>query len=256
VSGSALGLDVALASLALRRVATDSPIVASRLWLDVQDAFAASVALMNPLALRDADRDAIAEAVQRGRAAVAAVADGGAADAMTKTIRMDGWRRRAFRWTVARDPARAASLFSMTELLVLGGAPVASFDAWGMAAIASSGCLCTRLAPPGRSGMSTGRASELGLLAATVADLHLRVAVVLHDFDLPAAIARAVLAVAVNDFIHEATPTDANDWLALVRAAQAVSRERIDDYVSAVLADGPLVLDEVGGDRPPVREPR
>jgi hypothetical protein len=26
--------------------------------------------------------------------------------------------------------------------------------------------------------------------------------------------------------------------------------------VSAVLADGPLVLDEVGGDRPPVREPR
>ena len=42
-------------------------------------------------------------------------------------------------------------------------------------------------------------------------------------------------------------PADANDWWALTRAAQAVSREEIEEYVTdATAIDGPLVPDRSG----------
>ena len=37
--------------------------------------------------------------------------------------------------------------------------------------------------------------------------------------------------------------TDPDDWLSLVRGAGAVPRDRIEDYVAAAAADGPLVPD-------------
>ena len=51
----------------------------------------------------------------------------------------------------------------------------------------------------------------------------------------------------MQDFIDEARPIDANDWLTLVRSAQAVGRERIEDYVAAVAADGPLLPEDAPG---------
>ena len=63
----------------------------------------------------------------------------------------------------------------------------------------------------------TGR-PQLGLLATTVADLNLRIAIVLSELKLPAAIERHVLAAAMQDFIDEVKPTDADDWLTLVRS--------------------------------------
>ena len=79
-------------------------------------------------------------------------------------------------------------------------------------------------------------------LVLALADLNLRVALSLAELGLPAALARPVLAAAVQDFIDEAGPSDYNDWLTLARAAQALSLERIEDYVaSAAAVDGPLV---------------
>jgi hypothetical protein len=85
------------------------------------------------------------------------------------------------------------------------------------------------------------------MVATTVPDLNLHVAEVLADLRLPASLAPHVLSEAVQDFIDEVKPTDANDWLTLVRSAQAVSRERIEDYVAAAAAvDGPLVPEKPG----------
>jgi hypothetical protein len=109
-----------------------------------------------------------------------------------------------------------------------------------MSALTSLGCICTQLAPPGLWTALVGRA-QLGLLATTVADLNLRVAVMLRELQLPAALARSVLAAAVQDFVDRVQPSDADDWLTLVRTAQSVSRERIEDYVAAAAAGGPLV---------------
>ena len=138
----------------------------------------------------------------------------------------------------------------MTELLYLGGGPAAALDAWGMSAIASSGCVCTRLAPPNEWRTLLGR-PQVGLMAATVADLNLHVAVMLRELRLPSALAKSVLVAAVQDFIDEVRPTDANDWLTLVRTAQAVPRERIEDYVAAAAADGPLIPETVTETRQP-----
>ena len=246
VKGSLLGLDVALAPLLLRRVSAAPPAAAPAMTSNDRDVFAASVALMNPWALADADRDAIAHAVARGRARVAAIAAGADPVGGEDAIGMDGWRRRALAWTLARDPGRAASFFSMTELLALGGASPSAFDAWGMSAMPAGGCICTRMPTGDRWRTAVGRPA-LGLMATAVADLNLHVAVTLADLHLPAALARAVLTAAVQDFIDEARPIDANDWLTLVRSAQAVGRERIEDYVAAVAADGPLLPDDAPG---------
>jgi hypothetical protein len=78
-------------------------------------------------------------------------------------------------------------------------------------------------------------------MASTVADLNLRVAIALGELRLPAAAAKSVLSAAVQDFVDEVRPADFNDWLTLVRTAQAVPRERIEDYVAIATADGPLV---------------
>jgi hypothetical protein len=241
VTGSLLGLDLALSSLALRRVSGDRAIDAPTLSTNEREAFSAGVALLNPFDLHDRDRDLIVAAIERGRGRVAALLEDSALlTEIVSEIRMDGWRTRALQWTLAHDPERAGSLFSMTELLTLGRAPLADLAAWGTSALASSGCLCTRIAPANQWRLMTGR-PQLGLMAETVADLNLHIALMLRDLELPAAVAKAVLSAAVQDFIDEARPTDFNDWLTLVRTAQRVPRERIEDYVAVATSDGPLV---------------
>ena len=63
VSGSLLGLDIALAPLALRRLNFERVLEAPKLTSNEREAFAVSVSLLDPFALRDADRDAIADAI-------------------------------------------------------------------------------------------------------------------------------------------------------------------------------------------------
>jgi hypothetical protein len=46
---------------------------------------------------------------------------------------------------------------------------------------------------------------------------------------------------AVQDFIDEVRPTDDGDLLSLSRAAAAITRERIEDYIAAATATGPLM---------------
>jgi hypothetical protein len=245
VRGSALGLDVALASLTLRRVDTGRVTSAPTLTSNERQTFMVSVALMSPSNLTDADRDAIADAIDRGRTRVAQ-ATTVTFDALADEIALDGWRRRAAKWSLTHDAGRAGTMFSLTELLALGGGrALATFDAWGMGALATTGCLCTRMSPPGRWRNLTGR-PQLGLLATTIADVNLHVAVLLRDLGLPAAIARHVLTAAVQDYIDEVRPSDSDDWLALARGAQAISRDRVEDDIAAITAGGPLVPDGKG----------
>ena len=134
------------------------------------------------------------------------------------------------------------ALFSLTEQLVLGGGSPAAFNAWGTYALRTAGCLCSRLARPGEWRRWWGL-SQAGLPATLVADLPLNVAVVLHNLQLPAALAKPVLAAAMQDFVDATNPIDGNDWLTLSRAAQAVDRAHFEDYIASATADGPLVAE-------------
>jgi hypothetical protein len=164
----------------------------------------------------------------------------GAFDRLADQLSMEGPRRTAIRWMLAHDSPRVASMFSAVELLVLGGGRPADFDAWGMSMLTWQGCLCSRLTPPGSWPTLLGR-PPLGLTASALADLNVHIAIMLKELRLPAAIAKVVLAGAMQDFIDEAKPTDDADWLTLARTVRTFTRERIEDYISAATASGPLM---------------
>jgi hypothetical protein len=266
VAGSALGLDVALARMSLNRHTSDRLPGAPKLSSLERDGFAVGVALMRPVALRDADRDAIRAALARGRArarAIAARADDGAFEQMAAELGLDGWRRRAIRQALADDPQQAAGQFSLVELLILGGVNLGDaasgvggvsdvdLDAWGMSALQTAGCLCTRMLSP-RSWRLLGGRGQMALGSAAVPDLHLRVAEMLSELDLPSVLVQPVLAGAVDEFTSEASPGDPDDWWALARTAGGWSRERIEDYVASTASiDGALVPDETAGSGQP-----
>lgn len=248
VTGSVLGLDIALATLSLTRINADRIADAPRLPSNEREAFAIGAALMNPRHLRDADRDAIAAAISRGQRRVAAMADGGEPfEPLADAIGLDGWRRRAIPWILTNDPASIPSMFSLVEFLMLGGgAEGADLDAWGTTALQSVGCACTRLTSPQSWRLLSGR-PQMAFMAAGIPDLNLHVAMALGEMHLPAALAKTVLAAAALDFIEEVGPTDPNDWWTVARAARSIPHERIEDYVAAAAAvDGPLVPDETG----------
>jgi len=245
VSGSALGLHVALARLALRRVSTFRQVHAPKLSSLDRDAFAIGLALMRTRDLRDRDRDAIKAAIERGEARLVAMAvgtGGESFDAIADHLRLDGWRRRVVRHALADDPQQALTLFTLTERLVLGQPPAdTALDAWGGSGLQIAGCLCTTLLLPERWHVLSGR-PQLALGAPSVPDLNLRVAMLLSELGVPAALTRTVLEAALEEFLAEVTPNDAFDWWTLARTAARVSRERIEDYVAAATAvDGALV---------------
>jgi hypothetical protein len=249
IVGSLLGLDLGLSSLALRRVSTRALPEAPILGSAERDVFTKTVALLNVLELTDADRDAIADAIRRGqqRLAFLTAADG-ALDTLADEIGLDGWRRRAVRWSVTNDPQHVASFFSLAELLYLGKPPEsANLSAWGVAADAYDGCVCIRLRRPGGWLLVIGRWPQ-GTVATEVADVNLRVALALADLKLPAALAKGVLAAAMQDYVDHVKPLHPDDWLTLVRSAQSISNERIQDYVAGLTANGPLIHDGSTGE--------
>ena len=187
-------------------------------------------------------------AIERGRARVAAVVkDQTGWDETADEIRMDGWRRRAGRWALANDAALVPSFFSLVELMYLGApAPDLAVNTYGMARDSSDACVCIEAPTLGRAAIVLGR-HQFGLLAAEVADVNLHVAEVLRARGLPASLAPGVLAAAIQEYIERVRPMHPNDWLTLVRAAQAIPEDRLDDYVAALTSDGPLALERASG---------
>ena len=243
IDGSLLGLDVALATGALRRLSADRGIEAPTLTSNERESFAVGFGLMNPFALTDAARDAIAEAIEMGRQRLSAISHAAEMARVADELDMDGWRRRATRWTLEHEPGRVESFFSLGELLVLGGAGRdGDLDPWGTSALVSTGCVCTRMPSPGGLPLVVGR-RQIGLLASAVPDLNLHIARSLARLRVPARLAKYVLSAALQDFVDEVRGTDPDDWLSLVRGAAAVPLERIEDYVAAAAADGPLLPD-------------
>jgi hypothetical protein len=61
------------------------------------------------------------------------------------------------------------------------------------------------------------------------------------DKQVPAAVTRDVLRAVTQDYIDEVQTLDTDDWWALVDHARQLHDDRLQDYVAALVASGPLV---------------
>ncbi len=239
LQGALLGLDLALARLSLRYLSADTmpeaPLVNANDWRTLAE----TAVLLDPHELCDADADALAEAIERGRRRLDALAAHPArVDEAAAGAHLSGTRREALRWQLAHDPEAASSSFSLVEMLEMGGGrlPIA----WGTSGRPASGCLCLDVPEPDAGEQYAGRPMT-GLLATIVADLTLRAMLELRVRKLPAALVPAVLALAVPDFLHAVRPVHADDRAAFARAARDLPADRFADYLAALAAGGPLV---------------
>ena len=210
--------------------------------MNERDTVTDAVALMDPLALTDADRDRIAAAIAAGagraspRSAVRATPGRPWPTRCAWTAGVAG-RPRGCSSTIAarcRSCSRSRNFSSGAAKRPAPSTPGAH------RACQADGCLCLEMAPTFAWRIRAGR-PQLGLLSTAVADLNLHIALTLQQLRLPAALGQDVLGAAAQDFVDEVRPTDPDDWLSLVRGARTASRERIEDYVAASAAVGPLV---------------
>ncbi|HET9012484.1 MAG TPA: hypothetical protein VFN38_11755 [Gemmatimonadaceae bacterium] len=256
IGGALLGLEQALAEFSITRVSLKTPPRRPSLRNEDRGVFIATVPLVQPAFLSDADRDSIGHAIRTGRARVAAVRSSADADALSQSIPLGPIRRTVFPWIVAHDAARAASFFSPVELLWLGlgNTPAGeSLHGWGVSAYPRLGCLCLRV-DRRSADLLTGRMNA-GMLATGMPDLGLRLAELLADLHMPAALLGGVLASATFDFVNGAASRDDNDRRGLVEFVLALRPDRVEEYLGMLTTGGPLVPPRTDADRLPGPSP-
>jgi hypothetical protein len=242
VEGSILGLDIALARLALRRIADNEMPVAPSINLNDQLTFARTVMTINPRSLRDDDRDRIVAAIARGRARVqAAGANLPELMALANEAQLSAAIRQTLQWTLTRTPEAVPALFGLRDLLWLGkpDLPQETLDHWGIYAESLESRARTALARPAPWENFGGRADG-GLVATQAPDLVLRMAEETSRLQLPAQIVPGLLMYAAQDYWHDVESRFPDDWAAMVRQALALSPSRVEDYVAALAGSGPL----------------
>jgi hypothetical protein len=239
LAGSLLRLDMALPHLSLRRLDTTEMPGVSLLSTSDRKTIATSVALVDPQRLTNAERDAIAASLERGRARIAALAASKEGlDGVVDAAALSGWRRNAMEWLIANDPSRVATSLTLLEQFRVGGA--GTVDGWGASALPLDGCMCLRQPASVPWEEYTGRAST-GRLGTQLSDVMLRTADVLSRRKLPALLARDVAAYATQDALDRGRAAYLDDWLPVAFAARDLPDERFDDYVAALTVSGPLI---------------
>jgi hypothetical protein len=240
VQGSLLGLEVALRRLALRRLDPGQLPAGPKLPILERQTAMLTVALMNPHVLTDEDRDRVSAALARGRHRVDELRAGnGLANDVADKSGLSGWRREALKWSLTQGKGDMGEAFTLVDLFWLG-ADGSELHAWGAASQSLTGCLCLAIPDPVAWENLTGRPGA-GLMATLGIDVTLRLADALAERKLPAALLAGLLAFAMQDVVDEANPAYFDDWPAFSRAARAITQDRIDDYIAALSAGGPLV---------------
>jgi hypothetical protein len=184
--------------------------------------------------------NAIAEAIARGRERAAEARGVSDSAGLARAAGLDPWRAQGLGYTLEHEPRTAAGFFTLEELMRLGHPDATPGDPWGTPDLTRGGSL--RLVSPPRGGYDDLLGQRLeDLDAARAPDLVLRVAVELDSRRLPASLVPGVLSMFAQDLVQEATPLSHDDWLALARFARDAPTERFDEYVSALVGEGPLV---------------
>ncbi len=251
VTGSLLGLDVGLAELGLVRLSLKPPARKPTLSNEQRRVLVEAVPLVDARLLTDADRSAMLSAIRSGRARLDGVRTPEEAAALAADINLSPLRTTLLSWTVTAARERLESFFSPGELLWigLGSKPLdASWDAWGMPAAARTGCLCLDLVDRLPWELFAGRPHS-GAIASGFPELNLRLAELLDELQMPAALMGPVLGAATLDFVEGVAARDADDREALLDFVRRLRRERVEEYLALLTDDGPLVPVDPGDAR-------
>jgi len=242
IAGSLLGVDLAMARSALRRLSADEMPPVPTINLNDEMTLARTAVALRPLDLDDAGQSAIAAAIARGRARLAAAAaDPRSVLALADEVAVPIAVRRAIGWTLASIPEAAGSFFSLRDLLWLGhpDLPAEKLARWGVIGDAVDGRLVPRLGAPSAWDRLAGR-PDTGILATEAPDLTLHLVELTSALHVPASLIPALLLYATQDYWHEVEARFPDDWPALVRGALALPPSRVEDYIAALGSGGPL----------------
>jgi hypothetical protein len=88
--------------------------------------------------------------------------------------------------------------------------------------------------------MFTGRWGS-GIFATAFPDLNLRLAELLAELRMPAALLGPILTSATLDLVNNTASRDADDRRALVEFVAALTLDRVEQYLALLTTDGPLV---------------
>jgi hypothetical protein len=241
VQGSLLGLDLALARLFLRRIADQQMPAAPSLTLNDFATLARTGAALVASDLTDSDRDAIAEAVERGRERVRRARSTAEFLALGRECGMSDTTQQLLTWMSSRQREVVPDVFSLRDLLWLGrpSLSVAALNRWGVAGDGLDGRRVLTMPGPAPWEDYAGR-SDVGQITTQVPDLTLRLVEETARLKLPAALVPSLLAFALEDYWHDVRARFADDWPRLTRHAATLSSSRINDYVAALAGGGPL----------------
>jgi hypothetical protein len=185
----------------------------------------------------DEELDAVVDGLRKGSARVDAARDAQALDALAVDARLSAVRRTVLPWMLAEEPEAVPSVFSPVERVRLGGHTLRA--AFGTSAADIEGCWCLRV-PPARPWEDLAGRPGQPRVAAQTADLAVRLASEMRALGVPAALYPWLLALAAEEFLDRADTRFPEDWPALVDAANALRRERVEDYISGLAGAGPL----------------
>ena len=239
VAGSLLGLQAPLAQWSLRRLSSDTIPPPPTIGDNDLASLLLTVALSDPRRLTDAGMSHIASAIGDGsrRLAEAGMDPARLLDA-AEAAAMSPWKREALPWIIEEERDRLQAQFGLGDRARIGGLRATDLSPWGTASLVT-GCLCLRMPRARIPELVLGRPAD-GIVGARSADLMLRVAILLSELKLPAALASPVLAFAMRDFLDAVRPQHAADFEAFDRQAVALDRAAVEDYLGAIAAVGAL----------------
>jgi hypothetical protein len=249
LSGSLLAVDLSISRFALRRALGEMPTRQPTLSGPDRRTLVATMALMNPGDLSDATRRVLVDAMGRGREVLeTALQQPETAEATMRRAGISGWRAELLPWARAFEKAAVLPMVARSELVWLGaGQPLpADVHPWGAPTQPIDGAWALRFPGPEATDAVAGRQAS-GYLPGRFADLTLRLAETMAEIGVPAALTREVLRAALQRFVDDVRPAYPDDWLALVRHADALARTQVEDYVYGLtVPDGPLIPSQVG----------